>query len=372
MARRRKNELHGFLGLALIAGTVWLLANAGNALLYIGGTIGAVVLVIVVIVASSRLIQRWIADRTDNRIRQSLLQKVQGATDQHLAALVRKRAQLVQPDAYGNLKHEKWDKEVEYFIEHLRSRFTLEEQFAFPRHALDLAAAVKLTVRTALANQPELQTFSNDMTPAEFEAFCADELRRAGWNARVTMQSRDQGIDVIADKNDVRVVLQCKLYTGPVGNKAVQEAAAGKAHEQAHYGIVVTNNRYTPAAEQLATTNGVLLLHYRDLRDLESILPNSRVVRAIAFQQSRATPSADFDRMRWNVLLQRDSDLVMVVSKLSQLGPKWADQFAASYLAVNDKNQLPSIVNKIIAAARIEYEQGQAPSAVRKRACSAL
>jgi restriction system protein len=53
-------------------------------------------------------------------------------------------------------------------------------------------------------------------------------------------------------KNNVRVVLQCKLYGGPVGNKAVQEAAAGRAHERADFGIVVTNNRYTSAAEQLA------------------------------------------------------------------------------------------------------------------------
>jgi Restriction endonuclease len=125
-------------------------------------------------------------------------------------------------------------------------------------------------------NQPPFQTFSDEMKPAEFEAFCAEELRRAGWDARVTMQSRDQGVDVVAEKNHVRVVIQCKLYARPVGNKSVQEAAAGKAHEQADYGIVVTNNRYTLAAEQLAATNGVLLLHYRDLQNLEGILSQKR------------------------------------------------------------------------------------------------
>src|ERR1700730_4076277 len=36
--------------------------------------------------------------------------------------------------------------------------------------------------------------------------FCAEELRRAGRDARVTMQSRDQGVDVVAEKNRVRVV----------------------------------------------------------------------------------------------------------------------------------------------------------------------
>jgi restriction system protein len=89
------------------------------------------------------------------------------------------------------------------------------------------------------------------------------------------MQSRDQGVDVVAEKDGCRVVLQCKLYARPVGNKAVQETAAGRAYEQADYGAVVTNHKYTLAAEQLAATNGVLLLHYRDLPDLENLLANA-------------------------------------------------------------------------------------------------
>src|ERR1700730_11505635 len=66
---------------------------------------------------------------------------------------------------------------------------------------------------------------------------------------------RDQGVDVVAEKNGIRLVLQCKLYSRPVGNKAVQEAAAARAHEAADYGVVVSNNRYTQDAQQLASTN---------------------------------------------------------------------------------------------------------------------
>ena len=110
------------------------------------------------------------------------------------------------------------------------------------------------------------------MSPPEFEVYCADELRQCGWNARVTTQSGDQGVDIIAEKNGVRVVLQCKLYTGAVGNKSVQEVVAARAHERAHYGVVVSNSRYTKAAEQLAATNEIKLIHYRDLMNLENLL----------------------------------------------------------------------------------------------------
>jgi HJR/Mrr/RecB family endonuclease len=168
---------------------------------------------------------------------------------------------------------ENWVKEIQYFVSsQIEPTLAPDEQFALVQNITALVSAIEDTVREAMLNQPPFQTFSNDMTPAEFETYCAEELRRAGWDARVTMQSRDQGVDVIAEKNGVRVVLQCKLYARPVGNKSVQEAAAGKAHEQADYGIVVTNTRYTLDAEQLAATNGVLLLHHRDLRNLEGIL----------------------------------------------------------------------------------------------------
>ena len=56
-----------------------------------------------------------------------------------------------------------------------------------------------------------------------------------------------------------------------------------KAHKEADYGVVVTNNKYTLAAEQLASTNGVLLLHYSELQDLEDILQEKQVPVVILF-----------------------------------------------------------------------------------------
>lgn len=62
-----------------------------------------------------------------------------------------------------------------------------------------------------------------------------------------------------------------------MGNKSVQEVVAARGHEQADYGVVVTNTRYTPAAEQLASSNEVLLLHYSDLRNLRNLLADKDI-----------------------------------------------------------------------------------------------
>jgi hypothetical protein len=316
-------------------------------------------IVIVSLIITSRL-----AARKSERIKALAVQKVKHITNQHMMALVRRRNQLVQPDAYGKLKMDKWAKEVDSFIlDHIGPFITPEEVMTLARHSLDAATIVEILV-SAASSEPAFQAFSDTMKPADFEAYCAEQLRRTGWNARVTMQSRDQGVDVIADKNNVRVVLQCKLYANPVGNKAVQEAAAGRIHEQADYGIVVTNNRYTQSAEELAATNGILLLHYRDLSNLETILAGIAIKVGGQFDDVTAhhlvpISNTHFDQTRWYTLMERDTELAMVANKLRPLGQKWVDKFAASYLAVNDKRFLSSIVSKVISDARKEYEEGR-------------
>ncbi len=97
-------------------------------------------------------------------------------------------------------------------------------------------------------------------------------LIKHGWNATVTQASGDQGVDVIASKDGKEIVLQCKLYSKPVGNAAVQEVIAGRAFEGVEFAAVVTNNGYTPAARKLASATNVHLLHHDQLPDLDNML----------------------------------------------------------------------------------------------------
>jgi hypothetical protein len=69
---------------------------------------------------------------------------------------------------------------------------------------------------------------------------------------------------------------------------------------------------------------------------------------------NNAGPS--FDRAKWNALLKYDNDIALMTEKLQPLGQKWVDEFASSYLALNDKQYLPSIEQKIVAAVRAEEE----------------
>jgi hypothetical protein len=207
------------------------------------------------------------------RARNRAWESVCAIINQKLNDLSRRRAQLIRYDPYGKMLLDRWIKEIDYFIDHHIFPVLTPEDYNVlrSRRAQIVGLIVKRTDAQA-QQEPALKAFSDRMTPTEFEAFCAEQLRTNGWNAQVTMRSRDQGVDVIAEKAGKRVVLQCKLYAGTVGNSAVQEIAAGRAHERAHYGAVVTNSRYSAPAEQLASTNGVLLLHYTDLTKLDDLL----------------------------------------------------------------------------------------------------
>ncbi|HEV2215196.1 MAG TPA: restriction endonuclease, partial [Terracidiphilus sp.] len=168
---------------------------------------------------------------------------------------------------------DKWDTEVSYFIaHHIRPMLNSRLRSLLEREREAVGRRISQRVARVAQQRPAFSTIPASMTPSEFEAFCAESLREGGWGVRLTPLSRDQGVDVIAEKNGVRVVLQCKMYSKPVGNKAVQEVAAGRVHQQANHGAVVTNSTYTTSAKELANTNGIHLLHYTDLPQLEQML----------------------------------------------------------------------------------------------------
>ncbi|MCR5228878.1 MAG: restriction endonuclease [Solobacterium sp.] len=98
------------------------------------------------------------------------------------------------------------------------------------------------------------------MNGYEFEQYCAKLLKNKGYtNIETTRASKDQGIDIIADKGRYRYGIQCKYYDRPVGNSAVQEAAAGAKYYKCDRAAVMTNSTFTEPACSLAEINRVML-----------------------------------------------------------------------------------------------------------------
>ena len=97
------------------------------------------------------------------------------------------------------------------------------------------------------------------MTGREFEEFVCELFKRMGYTTIVTKASGDQGIDVIAEKNGIKIGVQAKCYSNTVSNKAIQEVSAGLRHYNLTKGIVITNNYFTTSASELAYSNNIIL-----------------------------------------------------------------------------------------------------------------
>lgn len=100
----------------------------------------------------------------------------------------------------------------------------------------------------------------------QYEYRCSKFLKKRGFRrVRVTKGSGDQGIDIIAYKGRKKYGVQCKYYTCPVGNKAVQEAYSGARFYDCDKAAVLTNNTFTKSARELAGKIGVDLWERNDI-----------------------------------------------------------------------------------------------------------
>lgn len=98
----------------------------------------------------------------------------------------------------------------------------------------------------SIANEIDL---IDKMNGYDFELFCCTLLEKNGFvNVCQTQLSGDNGIDIIAEKNDVKYGIQCKCYSDKLGNKCVQETYTGLAMYDCDVGAVLTNNYFTDSA----------------------------------------------------------------------------------------------------------------------------
>jgi len=105
-----------------------------------------------------------------------------------------------------------------------------------------------------------------------FENHCLKILKQHGWEVKETPNTGDQGVDLIASMNDLRICIQCKDHEKAIGNKAVQEISACKLFWKGTHAIIVSKSGFTKSAHQLAKSNKVKLINEYQLKDLEKFV----------------------------------------------------------------------------------------------------
>lgn len=206
---------------------------------------------------------------------QLIVDELTAAVHTHRDALIMNWRSTVRVDEYGKTHLNQWHVEVRRFLESIDFKYRDLTPEEAERHVTKVIRSEVEALPSAVRSNPtgDNQSLFDGVTDAlEFEAACAEVLKSIGWSARLTSGSGDQGVDVIAQKGDPRIVVQCKMYGKPVGNKAVQEVFAGMAYANANIAAVVAPNGFTRSARELADRIGVYLISPKDLHNLNTTI----------------------------------------------------------------------------------------------------
>lgn len=106
------------------------------------------------------------------------------------------------------------------------------------------------------------------MSGLDFEKFVAKLLQEQHYKTTNIRASGDFGVDVIAEKANIKYAVQVKRYKGSVSRTAISDAVAGKYHWKCDKAWVFTNSYFTADAKTLAKSTKCKLTDRDDLTNI--------------------------------------------------------------------------------------------------------
>jgi restriction system protein len=187
----------------------------------------------------------------------------------------------MQPDRYGTLHPDGWEREKALFV-HSRLSPRLREA-GYQDILPPLMPAIDTEIERQANSQVELAPNGLDMAPAyshglatqdidpelsTFATRCTALLRDAGWTAEPGPAETGKAVDILAERDGRKLLLQCKGGEAPVGVEAIQRVFAQKGRRRADIAAIATLAPFTRAAQQMASANGVYAVHDDGLAQL--------------------------------------------------------------------------------------------------------
>ena len=284
-----------------------------------------ILFIIFLIFISFKIIKNYLENKKRLKLNNALnanyfIQVITNLIEENKYNLLEERIRLINIDAYGNEDLNKWignppldPKTIELNIKNGSKKFkegipyfwekviikkfespelffdkwrsyvlvnpTIDDEILGQRRQLEIddwfvfiASQIEKSCLKILNNNSLKKSNENYNKGINFENNCMDILKNSGWKVKETPSSGDQGVDLIASIDGLRVCIQCKNHEKAIGNKAVQEISAGKLYWKGTHAVLVSKSGFTKAAQKLAKANNVELIHESELKDLKKFI----------------------------------------------------------------------------------------------------
>lgn len=112
----------------------------------------------------------------------------------------------------------------------------------------------------------------NSLSGIEFENLCKNLLEKMNFEVSTTKQSGDGGIDLIAYNHqpmlEGKYIVQCKRYSGSVGEPIIRDLYGVVNSERANKGILITTGTFTKSAVEFSIGKQLELIDGEKLNQL--------------------------------------------------------------------------------------------------------
>lgn len=112
----------------------------------------------------------------------------------------------------------------------------------------------------------------NTLSGIDFEGVCQQLVEQMGFETETTKASGDGGIDLIAYNHQPllsgKYIIQCKRYSGSVGEPIIRDLFGVVTSERANKGILMTTGYFTPSAIKFAEGKPIELIDGEKLSEL--------------------------------------------------------------------------------------------------------
>jgi HJR/Mrr/RecB family endonuclease len=142
------------------------------------------------------------------------------------------------------------------------------------RKATELKNAETERLQKLMIRANEQALFS--LSPRDFEEAIADLYKKLDYSVKLTPYTDDHGIDIIAYKNMIHYVIQCKRYkNNKVGRPELQQFYGAMMHQKADQGIFITTSSFTEQAKGFSRGKNIELVDFDELTlMMRNSLPN--------------------------------------------------------------------------------------------------